>query len=299
MADPLQPYTQGNTWQTYAPTGGPAPTTAPGPAPAAPTGNPWDVQGAWTPANRTELVNYAGANGWSEDFDRFKDEAGVQDWIKNYWDPNARKFRSAKTDAQGNALEGFVEKPDETPDGWMAWGDHAIRSADGQQRMAGWGGGGEAGGGGAGGYGSSSGFTSNVPQFNFTRFRAPNPQDIYRDPSYQFRLNEGNRAIEGSQAAKGLLRTGGTLKDLMGYGQDLASQEYGNAYNRALQGWGANFEGEKAQFAPQYGAWSTQYGGDLSRWTTNQNAALSKYLQREGNIYGLINTPEPSAPTYG
>ena len=57
-------------------------------------------------------------------------------------------------------------------------------------------------------------------------------QDVYDDPSYQFRVNQGNNAIQGSAAAQGGLLSGATLKALQNYGQESASQEYQNAYNR-------------------------------------------------------------------
>lgn len=57
-------------------------------------------------------------------------------------------------------------------------------------------------------------------------------QDIYDDPSYQFRVNQGNNAIQSSAAAQGGLLSGATLKALQNYGQESASQEYQNAYNR-------------------------------------------------------------------
>ena len=57
-------------------------------------------------------------------------------------------------------------------------------------------------------------------------------QDIYSDPSYQFRLQQGQDAIQSSAAAKGGLLTGATLKALQNYGQESANQEYSNAYNR-------------------------------------------------------------------
>lgn len=57
-------------------------------------------------------------------------------------------------------------------------------------------------------------------------------QDIYDDPSYKFRLNEGLNAVQSGAAAHGGLLSGATQKALMNYGQDAASQEYGNAYNR-------------------------------------------------------------------
>jgi len=57
-------------------------------------------------------------------------------------------------------------------------------------------------------------------------------QDIYSDPSYQFRLQQGQDAIQSGAAARGGLLSGATLKALQGYGQDMASQEFSNAYNR-------------------------------------------------------------------
>ena len=66
-------------------------------------------------------------------------------------------------------------------------------------------------------------------------FRAPTPQELAANPSYQFRLQGGQQAIDRSAAARGTLRTGGTLKDLAEYGQNFASQEYESAYDRALR----------------------------------------------------------------
>lgn len=56
--------------------------------------------------------------------------------------------------------------------------------------------------------------------------------DFQADPGYAFRMQQGLQAIQGSAAARGGLLSGGVLKDLSGYSQGLASQEYGNAFNR-------------------------------------------------------------------
>lgn len=56
--------------------------------------------------------------------------------------------------------------------------------------------------------------------------------DYEEDPGYQFRRDEGLRGLEGSAAGRGGLLSGATLKALNKYNSDLASQEYGNAYNR-------------------------------------------------------------------
>lgn len=56
--------------------------------------------------------------------------------------------------------------------------------------------------------------------------------DFQADPSYQFRMAQGQKAIERSAAARGGLQSSGTLQAENKFGQDLASQEYQNAYNR-------------------------------------------------------------------
>ena len=56
--------------------------------------------------------------------------------------------------------------------------------------------------------------------------------DFEVDPGYGFRLAEGNKALERSAAARGMMLSGKMLKGAQRYGQDMASNEYQNAYNR-------------------------------------------------------------------
>lgn len=56
--------------------------------------------------------------------------------------------------------------------------------------------------------------------------------DFKADPGYGFRLGEGMKALERSAAARGGLLSGSALKGITRYGQDFASNEYQNAYNR-------------------------------------------------------------------
>lgn len=53
-----------------------------------------------------------------------------------------------------------------------------------------------------------------------------------QDPSYQFRVDEGIKAVNRSAAARGMLESGATLKGLTRFGQREGSQEYQNAFNR-------------------------------------------------------------------
>lgn len=57
-------------------------------------------------------------------------------------------------------------------------------------------------------------------------------QDIYNDPSYKFRLNQGLEAVQSGAAGQGGLLSGATQKALSDYAQNAASQEYQNAYSR-------------------------------------------------------------------
>ncbi|WNG71741.1 DUF4214 domain-containing protein [Cupriavidus gilardii] len=57
-------------------------------------------------------------------------------------------------------------------------------------------------------------------------------QDFKTDPGYEFRLGEGQKALESSAAARGGLLSGAAAKAMTKYSQNFASNEYQNAYNR-------------------------------------------------------------------
>jgi hypothetical protein len=114
----------------------------------------------------------------------------------------------------------------------------------------------------------------------FGRYARPfGMQDFQADPGYAFRLSEGMKALEASRAAKGGLLSGATGKALTRYGQDLGSQEYGNAFNRfqtervnRLQPLGALMGTGQAAAANQ-GAAAGQYGQTAGGLTTDIGAA--------------------------
>lgn len=92
------------------------------------------------------------------------------------------------------------------------------------------------------------------------------------DPGYAFRLSEGLKAIERGAAARGGLLSGGTGKALTRFGQDLASQEYQNAYNRALTGYDIGRQREQEQYG---------------RALTGYNAQTSREAQQYNRLAGL------------
>lgn len=57
-------------------------------------------------------------------------------------------------------------------------------------------------------------------------------QDFKKDPGYQFRLGEGEKAIDRAAGARGGRYSGATLKALQRFSQDYATGEYSKAYDR-------------------------------------------------------------------
>jgi hypothetical protein len=70
------------------------------------------------------------------------------------------------------------------------------------------------------------------PGGRFTREFSPEDFNRGQDPGYAFRMSEGMKALERSAASRGGLLSGATMKGIQRYGQDMASQEYQNAFNR-------------------------------------------------------------------
>jgi hypothetical protein len=68
------------------------------------------------------------------------------------------------------------------------------------------------------------------------QFQDQRQQDAFgrfmTSPDYQFRMNEGVRAMDSSAAQRGLLLSGNQLRSLQEFGQGMAAGEFGNYYNR-------------------------------------------------------------------
>lgn len=66
------------------------------------------------------------------------------------------------------------------------------------------------------------------------QFHAPSAGEAEATPGYQFALDQGRQAIENSAASRGNLLSSTALKGLDQYSQGLASQTYGDTYQRSL-----------------------------------------------------------------
>jgi hypothetical protein len=103
------------------------------------------------------------------------------------------------------------------------------------------------------------------------------------DPGYQWRLSQGENALERAASARGLLGSGRYLKDAMRFNQGEASQEFGNAYNRLtnLAGLGQTATQSSADYLTQ-GA-NAQAAGRVGQANAWNNALGQGYGMYESN----------------
>lgn len=131
--------------------------------------------------------------------------------------------------------------------------------------------------------------------------------NLGQDPGYAFRLAEGNRALNQSAAARGGLISGNALKAAERYGQQMGSQEYGNAYQRALDVYNAGVSREATGYnrlaslagvgqtaAGNLAGQAGQYGSNVGNIAMTGGANQANALLAQGNArasaYGGIGS---------
>lgn len=92
------------------------------------------------------------------------------------------------------------------------------------------------------------------PAFEYQAFKGPGVEEALNDPSYQFRTQQGNDALQRWAAAKGTLNDSGTAHALVDYGQQAASQEYQNIWNRDYNAWSGNRQNALDTYSTNYGS---------------------------------------------
>jgi hypothetical protein len=106
-------------------------------------------------------------------------------------------------------------------------------------------------------------------------------------PGYQFQLQQGLRGVDAGAAAKGMLRSGATLKAEETYGQGLANQDFTNYYNRLM---GISTLGETAAAG---GASTAGTAAGLAQGAGNTQASIyGNAATGLGNVANnLLRTP--------
>ncbi len=93
------------------------------------------------------------------------------------------------------------------------------------------------------------------------------PNAIQNSAAYQFRLKQGQEALQRQMGARGMLASGNRLTELTKYGQDMASQEYDNQFSRL------------SDLVGKYGGLRNQ-----DRGMSLQDQQAQQELQQRGNI---------------
>ncbi|UXO93932.1 ejection protein [Pseudanabaena phage Pan3] len=121
-----------------------------------------------------------------------------------------------------------------------------------------------------------------------------NPQagfDAFRNSTgYQFRLNEGNRAIGANFAARGLNNSGAAVRSAMQYGQNLASGEFGNYMNMLFNQQNVGLSGASAQAGVGTNYVNTVTGNNNAGASVAANAALARGNANSMLYGGIANT---------
>jgi hypothetical protein len=100
-------------------------------------------------------------------------------------------------------------------------------------------------------------------------------------PGYQFAMDQGVQALDRSAASKGLLLSGGQLKDITAYGQGLATQNFNNYFNQQYQlaSLGENAAAQTGQLgasaASQAGGYQQAAGNATANTYTNAFNSLT------------------------
>lgn len=119
--------------------------------------------------------------------------------------------------------------------------------------------------------------------------------DYTASPGYEWQLQQGLGAIQSSQAARGALYSGATMKALTKYAQGLAAQDFsaerGNAYQQYTDSANrsrANYDADRNYLTGQY---NTNTGVLQNLASSGQNAAAqvgnagANYAANAGNAY--------------
>ena len=147
---------------------------------------------------------------------------------------------------------------------------------------------------GLGGDAASAGYGNMLRDFSAADFQT--------DPGYAFRMSEGLKGLDRQAAARGGLISGAALKAAQRYGQDVASNEYQNAYNRynqnrstrynmltGQQAVGQSATNAQTQAAGSYGQQAGQTLMDMGNARASgymgQANAWSNALQGAGNAF--------------
>lgn len=122
--------------------------------------------------------------------------------------------------------------------------------------------------------------------------------DVFRDSTgYQFRLNEGQDALNSNFAGRGVLRSGAAAKSALQYGQNQASNEFGKYMGYLSNQQGVGLSGASALAGVGQNYVNNVSSNNNSAGTAAANAALVK--GQNNPLAGLLGTAGGFLSSYG
>lgn len=123
-------------------------------------------------------------------------------------------------------------------------------------------------------------FKSSQEPFRYDDFNF----NYQESPDYQFIKNQALNSATNSQAAQGMGLSGATLKALQDRAAGLASTDYANQFNRAMQEYqydrGADYNQYLGQYNRELGEYQYDRGADYTEHLNNYNQAQQEFAQR-------------------
>ena len=119
-------------------------------------------------------------------------------------------------------------------------------------------------------------------------------QNYLGSTGYGFQMKQGQEAVTGSNAAKGILNSGATAKALTTYGQGLASQSFNNYLSNL-----GNVSSQGLQAAGEIGSAGTTGGGNAGQLTAaagqQKGASFANAAGQLGNTVSNFFAPKKAA----
>lgn len=132
-----------------------------------------------------------------------------------------------------------------------------------------------------------------APQFSWQYdggpFKAPTMAEAAAAPGYEFARGEGLRALTQSKAGQGIQRTGGSLKDLIGYGNTFATQNYKGVFDQNASVYDRNYNNSfnlaKQAYEPQLASWQDKMTANGHASDETFNRAFDAYKSSADSYY--------------
>jgi len=133
-----------------------------------------------------------------------------------------------------------------------------------------------------------------MPDFQFTA----EIFEQFKDPGYEFRVSEGVNALDRSAASRGRLLSGAQDKAVTQYGQDMASQEYVNAFNRAKMTHDTNLGKQQSLAQVGQSATNAVSNANQSMATQGTNALTNAGNAQAGAYTGMATAANTGVGNY-